>query len=126
MIKQAFFAATAFTIFSTQAVAAPPTEVCQKFMSVIDGKMRLAAYVAASAAGDNSTARATTAYTLAQNHITVAQINLTAALSLGCPAPTRPITDAAYQTQALNCHIAIMQGEKNPAACRIDTWQPDQ
>lgn len=107
-------------------VAAPAfaQSTCDALQLAIEAEIKDAALSSVLGIGDNSAPRATLRQLEIANNLSTIQANLTLMAQNKCPARTAPIIPAVYLSNALDCNIAIMKGEKNAPACDKSTWQP--
>lgn len=96
---------------------------CETLSAAVDDQIKKAASTFAEGITDNSAPRATMRELQIANSLSLVRINLDLMVQNKCPARKSPVDPMIYLSDALACEVALQKGDKEPAACKRDTWQ---
>ena len=99
------------------------TSPCETLSAAVEDQIKKAASTFAEGITDNSAPRATMRELQIANSLSLARINLDLMVQNKCPPRKSPVDPMVYLNDALACELALQKGDKDPAACKRDTWQ---
>ena len=113
-----------FIALSLLALSSPvlAQNTCSALNDAVELQLKIAAQSQAEGLGDNSAPRATLRELEISNSLALARMNLDLAALNKCPARTKPLNPSIYLSEALDCNIQMLRGNKDSPACKMQDW----
>lgn len=96
---------------------------CQAFETAIESGVKGVALILAEGIIDNSAPRQTYRSADINNKLQIINLNLLLEVQNKCPIRKTPIVPSIYLSEALDCNLAQVKGEKDSPACDMKNWK---